>query len=70
MWRCAALPVTRGGFTTARNLKGALFLFTGIITDIGTVTKLEPEGDLRARTPTRSDPEPIDIVAPSASARD
>ena len=24
-------------------------MFTGIITDVGTVTKLEQEGDLRAR---------------------
>ncbi len=38
-------------------------MFTGIITDIGTVTALEPRGDLRARISTHYDTTRIDIGA-------
>lgn len=42
-------------------------MFTGIITDIGTVTKLEQTGDLRARIQTAYDTGKIDIGASIAS---
>ncbi|NNK77560.1 MAG: riboflavin synthase [Litoreibacter sp.] len=38
-------------------------MFTGIITDIGSVRELEKRGDLRARIATSYDPEGIDIGA-------
>ena len=38
-------------------------MFTGIVTDIGTVTELEKRGDLRARIGTRYDTGGIDIGA-------
>jgi len=38
-------------------------MFTGIITDIGTITKLEQKGDLYARIATAYDVEQIDIGA-------
>lgn len=42
-------------------------MFTGIVTDIGTVTALTPEGDLRARISTGYDTGGIDIGASIAS---
>ncbi|MFC6687231.1 riboflavin synthase [Jhaorihella thermophila] len=42
-------------------------MFTGIITDIGTVTELERKGDLRARIATSYDIATIDIGASIAS---
>lgn len=42
-------------------------MFTGIITDIGTVTDLEQRGDLRARIGTGYDTRSIDIGASIAS---
>lgn len=42
-------------------------MFTGIITDIGTVTELTQEGDLRARIATGYDTERIDMGASIAS---
>lgn len=42
-------------------------MFTGIITDIGTVTELELAGDLRARIQTGYDTDGIDIGASIAS---
>lgn len=42
-------------------------MFTGIITDIGTVTELERRGDLRARIATHYDTSGIDIGASIAS---
>ena len=42
-------------------------MFTGIVTDIGTVTALTPEGDLRARISTSYDTGGIDIGASIAS---
>ncbi|TDE40914.1 riboflavin synthase [Antarcticimicrobium sediminis] len=42
-------------------------MFTGIITDIGTVTELEQRGDLRARIRTGYDTATIDIGASIAS---
>ena len=42
-------------------------MFTGIITDIGTVTRLEQEGDLRARIQTSYDTSTIDMGASIAS---
>lgn len=42
-------------------------MFTGIITDIGTVTALEQAGDLRARIKTGYDTDAIDIGASIAS---
>jgi riboflavin synthase len=42
-------------------------MFTGIITDIGTVAKVEKAGDLRARITTRYDTGKIDIGASIAS---
>lgn len=42
-------------------------MFTGIITDIGTVTELEQRGDLRARIRTGYDTASIDIGASIAS---
>ena len=42
-------------------------MFTGIITDIGTVTELEQAGDLRARIETGYDTDGIDIGASIAS---
>lgn len=42
-------------------------MFTGIITDIGTVKELEPSGDLRARIETGYDTARIDIGASIAS---
>lgn len=42
-------------------------MFTGIITDIGTVTELEQAGDLRARIATGYDTRGIDIGASIAS---
>lgn len=38
-------------------------MFTGIITDVGTVAELEQRGDLRARITTSYDPEGIDLGA-------
>ncbi len=38
-------------------------MFTGIITDIGTVSRLEQRGDLRARINTRYDHDGIDLGA-------
>jgi riboflavin synthase len=38
-------------------------MFTGIVTDIGLVREIEPEGDTRLRIGTRYDPEGIDIGA-------
>jgi len=43
------------------------FMFTGIITDIGTVQELEQTGDLRARITTGYDTDTIDIGASIAS---
>jgi len=42
-------------------------MFTGIITDVGEVTALEQEGDLRARIKTRYDTSRIDMGASIAS---
>ncbi len=42
-------------------------MFTGIVTDIGTVTKLDQQGDLRARIETAYDTGAIDIGASIAS---
>ena len=42
-------------------------MFTGIITDIGTVTELDQQGDLRARIRTGYDTSGIDIGASIAS---
>ncbi|MEY8829013.1 riboflavin synthase [Sedimentitalea sp. XS_ASV28] len=42
-------------------------MFTGIITDIGTIRQLEPQGDLRARIATGYDTADIDIGASIAS---
>ncbi len=42
-------------------------MFTGIITDVGTVTALEQEGDLRARIKTGYDTSRIDMGASIAS---
>lgn len=42
-------------------------MFTGIVTDIGTVTELEQQGDLRARIKTAYDTAGIDIGASIAS---
>ncbi len=42
-------------------------MFTGIVTDIGTVTELDQQGDLRARIKTRYDTAGIDIGASIAS---
>lgn len=42
-------------------------MFTGIITDIGTVTKVEQQGDLRARIATGYDTDGIDLGASIAS---
>jgi riboflavin synthase len=42
-------------------------MFTGIITDIGTITELKQEGDLRARVSCRYDTAGIDMGASIAS---
>jgi len=42
-------------------------MFTGIVTDIGTIIELEQQGDLRARIKTGYDTEGIDIGASIAS---
>lgn len=42
-------------------------MFTGIVTDIGTVTELDQQGDLRARIKTAYDTAGIDIGASIAS---
>lgn len=42
-------------------------MFTGIITDIGTVTELDKQGDLRVRIATDYDTDSIDIGASIAS---
>ena len=42
-------------------------MFTGIITDVGTITELEQEGDLRARIQTAYDTGSIDMGASIAS---
>lgn len=42
-------------------------MFTGIVTDVGTVTELEQQGDLRARIRTAYDTASIDIGASIAS---
>ena len=42
-------------------------MFTGIITDIGKITKLEQQGDLRARIETGYDTSGIDMGASIAS---
>lgn len=42
-------------------------MFTGIVTDVGTVTELEQQGDLRARIQTAYDTSSIDIGASIAS---
>jgi riboflavin synthase len=46
---------------------GGSFMFTGIITDIGTITALEQQGDLRARIRTGYDTGGIDMGASIAS---
>ena len=56
------VPATRAG----RQAKGQS-MFTGIITDIGTITELEQAGDLRARIRTGYDTGSIDIGASIAS---
>ncbi|MEM7710013.1 MAG: riboflavin synthase, partial [Pseudomonadota bacterium] len=38
-------------------------MFTGLVTDIGTVRALDRRGDLRARIGTAYDPEGIDLGA-------
>ncbi|WP_170475961.1 riboflavin synthase [Ruegeria arenilitoris] len=42
-------------------------MFTGIVTDIGTITELDQQGDLRARIRTSYDTSSIDIGASIAS---
>ncbi len=42
-------------------------MFTGIVTDVGTVTELEQQGDLRARISTGYDTASIDLGASIAS---
>ncbi len=42
-------------------------MFTGIVTDVGTVTELDQQGDLRARIKTAYDTSGIDIGASIAS---
>ncbi|MEC8575518.1 MAG: riboflavin synthase, partial [Pseudomonadota bacterium] len=42
-------------------------MFTGIVTDIGTIAELEQQGDLRARIKTSYDTAGIDIGASIAS---
>ncbi|NJN06293.1 MAG: riboflavin synthase, partial [Rhodobacteraceae bacterium] len=42
-------------------------MFTGIITDIGTISALRQEGDLRARIRTSYDTSRIDLGASIAS---
>lgn len=42
-------------------------MFTGIVTDIGTITELDQQGDLRARVETAYDTAGIDIGASIAS---
>jgi riboflavin synthase len=42
-------------------------MFTGIITDVGTVTELEKQGDLRARIATKYDTDGIELGASIAS---
>ena len=42
-------------------------MFTGIVTDIGTITKLDQQGDLRARIKTSYDTAGIDIGSSIAS---
>ncbi len=42
-------------------------MFTGIVTDVGTVTELDQQGDLRARIKTEYDTAGIDIGASIAS---
>lgn len=42
-------------------------MFTGIVTDIGTIAKLEQQGDLRARIQTSYDTSGIDLGASIAS---
>ena len=42
--RCGPAGLGRG-----RGTQGAKAMFTGIITDIGTIAELEDRGDLRAR---------------------
>jgi len=42
-------------------------MFTGIVTDMGTITELEQQGDLRARIKTAYDTSGIDIGASIAS---
>ncbi len=42
-------------------------MFTGIITDVGTITELEQQGDLRARIQTSYDTSGIDMGASIAS---
>jgi riboflavin synthase len=44
-----------------------MFMFTGIITDIGTVVEIEQAGDMRARIATGYDTSGIDIGASIAS---
>ena len=49
------------------NIKEGAHMFTGIITDIGTVTQVVQEGDLRARIATGYDTTRIDMGASIAS---
>ena len=43
--------------------KGTHIMFTGIVTDVGKVTKLTPQGDLRARIGTAYDMATVDMGA-------
>lgn len=67
MWRKALLLSGGRGVTSEGRIDKEQAMFTGIITDIGTVVALEQEGDLRARIKTGYATDRIDMGASIAS---
>ena len=66
VWQPLAL-VYRGRYLILKRARKAVLMFTGIITDIGTLIDLKQEGDLRARISTGYDTAQIDMGASIAS---
>jgi len=69
LWRKGEGLIARGSPATSwfRWHKGLTPMFTGIITDVGSIVSLTQEGDLRARIGTGYDTSGIDIGASIAS---
>ncbi len=62
-----ALSASGSVVTSGVDGQGGIDMFTGIITDIGTIDKVEQQGDLRARIKTSYDTAGIELGASIAS---